>query len=92
MSEASGLGLGDLETLMRPALHRSTAEHADRLRLTRYRKQRPEIAIGAGDGYAGAGYWQAVVQVPGGSDTITRFTLGELLDELEKRYGTKEAT
>lgn len=69
-----------LDGLMRPALHRTQSDYQDRVRLTWYREQRPDIVIGSG-----AGFWQAIVPLrPGWTGIVTKSVLGELLDALDE--------
>jgi hypothetical protein len=56
---------------------------ADRLRLARYRAERPDILIGDG----GFGTWQAIIPEGNGETVITRYLLGELLDKLDALLG-----
>jgi hypothetical protein len=50
------------------------------LRLSRFRKEHPDVIIGDG----GFGTWQARIPEPHGETVITRYTFRELLDKLDE--------
>ena len=77
----TGFGMDGLENLVRPAL-RSSGEPDLREREERSLAAHPEASV-----MRGSGFCQAHLRLPKGSDTITRWTMGELMDELESRYG-----
>jgi len=52
------------------------------LRLNRYRRDHPGVAINAGPGF-----WQAQIPQHNGEQIITRYQLRELLDELDALTG-----
>jgi hypothetical protein len=47
-------------------------------RKVRYEREHPDVQI-----IYGTDHWQAVIPVQGGQNVITRFELGDLMDELE---------
>jgi len=49
------------------------------LRLDQFRREHASVAIGAG-----SGWWQALIPEPDGERVITRYTLRELLDQLDQ--------
>ena len=52
------------------------------MRRERFEYAHPRVQIASGDLHA---YWQAVFAEDGGTSVVTRFELGDLLDELEGR-------
>ncbi len=60
-----------------------TPEDPDQeLRLLRFQKEHPEVNVGGGDGFR-----QACIPEENGETVITRYSLRELLDELEHVVG-----
>lgn len=66
---------------MRPALSLAVDEHDQVPRLRRFRAAYPQVIIGV---LEDRGTWQARIPEPGGETTITRYTLGSLLDKLDE--------
>jgi hypothetical protein len=62
------------------ALRLAREEPGQVLRLHAFRAAHPEVIIGD----AGFGVWQARIPEPDGERIISRYTLHELLDELEE--------
>jgi hypothetical protein len=58
------------------------------LPLQAFRAAHPEVIIGDG----GFGVWQARIPEPDGEQVISRYTLRELLDKLEKLTGEGSAS
>ena len=58
------------------------------LRLQAFRATHPEVIIGDG----GFGVWQARIPEPDGERIISRYTLRELLDKLDKLTGEGTAS
>jgi hypothetical protein len=56
-----------------------TDEAGQLIRLATFRAAHPDVVIGDG----GFGTWQARIPQPNGETVITRYTLAELLDELD---------
>ena len=52
-------------------------------RLDIFRTEHPEWVIGPG-----TGYWQARMNEPRAETVVTRYTLGELLDELDMQVAS----
>jgi len=62
-----------------PALRIVAGEPDQVLRLAAFREEHPGVMVGAG-----RGWWQAVIPEPSGERVVTRYTLRELLDKLDK--------
>lgn len=68
--------------LVRPALRTVPDEPDQVMRLARFREQHPGIRV-----IAGLGWWQGQVPEANGETVITRYTLRELLDQLDDLIG-----
>ena len=64
---------------MRPGIGVAPSQ-ADMFRLARFRAAHPDVIIGE----AGFGTWQARIPEPDGETVTTRYTLKELLDQLDQ--------
>lgn len=64
---------------VRPALRLMPDEQDQVPRLARYRELHPRVEI-----REGLGYWQARIPEPNGESILTRYTLAELLDKLQR--------
>jgi hypothetical protein len=63
-----------------PPLGIASGEPDQLLRLTRFRREHPDVIIGDG----GFGTWQARIPESHGETVITRYVLRELLDKLDE--------
>jgi hypothetical protein len=68
---------------VRPALSIVPDEPDQVIRLARFRLEHPDVIAGPGE----FGTWQALIPEPDGETVITRHTLRELLDKLDKLTG-----
>ena len=75
-------GLDGLENPGAAALRRAPGAPDLHEREDRFLAAHPEASI-----MRGPGFCQAHVRLAKGSETITRWTIAELIDELESRYG-----
>jgi hypothetical protein len=67
-------------SVIRGGLDLHPAEIAQVIRLARFRQAHPDVIVGDG----GFGTFQARIPQPNGETVITRYTLKELLDELDE--------
>ena len=72
----------DFADVIRPEPPRLNGERDQLGRKARFEAAHPDVSI-----MQGPGFWQAHRSLPRGSDTFTRWQLGELMDVLEQRYG-----
>ena len=79
---------GDHAGICRAALRLAREEPGQVLRLQAFRAAHPEVIIGDG----GFGVWQARIPEPNGEQVISRYTLRELLDRLDKLTGEGSAS
>jgi hypothetical protein len=61
-----------------PGPRMAADDSAELGRLARYRAEHPQTRVAQG-----VGFWQAITPEDSGETTVTRYTLGELLDKLD---------